>query len=217
MRFPLISFPTIVIGIESDSGSCVSGASGFDPAWLTDVLLVDVERIGVEDVDVFGNTELTVLVTFWTIDWTGLVVGVVVVGFGAGAVVGVVVGAGVVVGVVGADGAVAAPAGMKPATDPVASTSPDVTTPAAAKRRFRLIFSRSFSGVGGTHTGPALSPPRRVPYPWQRKTRHESHEFLKNFGYIRGEIGTVQRHCNLRSEHAERRRRYRVNSSLVGC
>jgi hypothetical protein len=142
MRFPLISFPTIVIGIESDSGSCVSGASGFDPAWLTDVLLVDVERVGVEDVDVFGNTELTVLVTLWVVEETGLVVCVVVAGFGAGAVVGVVVGA---VGAVGADGAVAAPAGMKPATDPAASNNPDVTTPAAAKRRFRLIFCRSFS------------------------------------------------------------------------
>jgi hypothetical protein len=138
MRFPLISLPMIVIGMESDSGSWVSGASGFDPAWLTDVLLV-VERLGVDVVDVFGNTELTVLVTFWTNDVTGLVVCVVVDGFGAGAVVGVVVGTGAVVGVV-VDGAVAAPTGMKPATDPAANNTPDVTTPAAAKRRFRLIF-----------------------------------------------------------------------------
>lgn len=138
MRFPLISLPMIVIGMESDSGSCVSGASGFDPAWLTDVLLV-VERLGVDVVDVFGNTEPTVLVTFWTVDVTGLVVCVVVDGFGAGAVVGVVVGTGAVVGVV-VDGAVAAPTGMKPATDPAANNTPEVMTPAATKRRFRLIF-----------------------------------------------------------------------------
>jgi hypothetical protein len=115
-----------------------------------------VEYLLVEVVDVFGTKDLTVLVTVCVIDWTGLVVCVVVDGFGAGAVVGVVVGAGAVVGVVvgaGAVGAVvgvvvgdvAAPAGTKPATDPAASITPDVTTPAATKRRFRLIFIRSFS------------------------------------------------------------------------
>jgi hypothetical protein len=102
--------------------------------------------MGVEDVDVDGTTDLTVLVTvcvtFWTVDWTGLVVGVVVAGFGAGA--------GAVVGVVVGTGDVAAPAGMKPTTDPAASNTPDVATPAAAKRRFRLIFSRSILCVRAT-------------------------------------------------------------------
>jgi hypothetical protein len=103
--------------------------------------------MGVEDVDVevFGTKELTVLVTFWTVDWTGLVVWVVVDGFGAvgaGAVVGVVVAGAVGVVVVGA---VAAPAGMKPTTEPAASNTPDVATPAVLKRRFRLIFFAPFS------------------------------------------------------------------------
>jgi hypothetical protein len=130
-----------------------------DPAWLTDVLLVEVECVPVDGVDVvFGATEFTVLVTvcvtFCTVDWTGLVVDVVVAGLGTGA--------GAVVGVVVGTGDVAAPAGMKPATDPAASINPDVTTPAVTSRRFRLIYP--LLGCGGC-TDPLLSPQRRVLYP----------------------------------------------------
>jgi hypothetical protein len=134
---PLISFLSTVIGIESDRGNCVSGPNGFDPAWLTGGMAVDdlevlevLERAGMgvrAGVDVVLGVNADVVFctvcctgcTCCTPDCTGLV-------------------AGVVTGTVGIDGVpvgtVAAPTGVMPATEPAASTSPEVKTQTAARR-----------------------------------------------------------------------------------